>query len=103
MNEKYATNKKEISVVKDVIDDDKYDFTRSDENNVRKKGLIDEADLQNEVYRLQNTLKQMSEDFACQRKQLEDDCCAQLKKLNEDTEKTQRLQQDLEQGLIFDK
>jgi len=106
MNEKYSPNKQRSSIIKDAIDDDNYDFTTHG-NNVDKKNLltkepISEIDLQNEVYRLQNALKRMNEDFAIKRKQLEDDCCEQLKQLNENADKTQSLQQDLEQGnLIF--
>ncbi len=102
MNKKYSSNKQRSSIIKDAIDDDNYDFTTHG-NNVEKKNLlmkepISEIDLQNEVYRLQNALKRMNEDFAIRRKQLEDDCCEQLKQLNENADKTQSLQQDLEQG-----
>jgi hypothetical protein len=102
MNKKYSSNKQRSSIIKDAIDDDDHDFT-APKNNVDKKNLstkepISEIDLQNEVYRLQNALKNMNEDFAIKRKQLEDDCCEQLKQLNENADKTQSLQQDLEQG-----
>ncbi len=99
MNKKYSSNKQPTVVIKDAIDDDDnhHDLTKS-RNNLIKKEPISEIDLENEVYRLQNTLKKMNEDFALKRKQLDDDCCEQLKKLNESFDKTHHLQQDLEQG-----
>jgi hypothetical protein len=78
MNKKYSSNKRQTVIV--------------------KKEPINETDLEKEVFRLQDTLKKMNEDFALQRRELEDDCCEQLKKLNENAEKTHRLHQDLEQG-----
>ncbi|CAF3192536.1 unnamed protein product, partial [Rotaria sp. Silwood2] len=64
---------------------------------LKKNDLISEHDLEKEVYRLQNHFKQIIEDFNIKRKQLEDDCCEQLRKLNENANKTHQLQQDLEQ------
>jgi len=105
MNKKYSSTKKEKVIIKDAIDDDSFDFTKSRENFEKNSSLkrerISEIDLENEVYRLQNTLRKMNEDFEFQRKQLEDDCCEQLKRLNENADKTYRLQQDLEQGKIW--
>jgi len=56
---------------------------------------------ENEIVRLQNILKNLTEDFVIQRKQLEDDCCEQLRQLNENADQTYRLQQDLEKGFVF--
>ena len=84
MNKKYSSNKQQSSVIKDAIDDDNHDFTKSRNNFDKKNSItkepISEIDLQNEVYRLQNSLKKMNEDFAMKRKQLEEDCCEELKK-----------------------
>jgi len=55
-----------------------------------------EIELENEIQRLKQTIKQMNEDFLLQRKDFEDRCCEKLRKLNEKAEKTHRLQQDLE-------
>ncbi|CAF0800352.1 unnamed protein product [Rotaria sp. Silwood1] len=102
MNKKYSLNKQQSSmIIKDAIDDDSYDYIKS-RNNFNKndsiaKEHISEIDLENEVYRLQNILKTMNEDFATKRQQLEDQCSEQLKKLDADTNQTNRLQQDLEQ------
>jgi hypothetical protein len=102
MNKKYSSNKQQTVIIKDAIDDDNHDFNKSrdysEPNNLIKKEYISEIDLESEVYRLQNTLKKMNEDFSLQRKKLEDDCCEQLKNLNENADKTHRLQQDLEKG-----
>jgi hypothetical protein len=110
MNKRYSSNDKQKSIViKDAIDDD-YDFVKSrqdshrnnhDNNNSITKELINELDLENEVYRLQNVLKKINDDFAIKRKQLEDDCCEQLKTLNESADETHRLEQDLQQGKHF--
>lgn len=69
------------------------------DNSFRKfDDLISEISLENEIRRLQNVLKQINEDFNIQRQKLEDDCCEQLRKLNEDAGKAHQLQQNLEQG-----
>lgn len=90
MNQRYA--------YKDAIDqdDDKSSFNSSSQ----KKDTYSEVEHEKEVYRLQETLKRMSEDFAQQRKQLEDDCCEQLKQLNATIEKNQQVKQDLEKGIF---
>jgi hypothetical protein len=104
MNIKYSSKDKS-SILKDAIDvDDDEKFLKYELNykkNLSEKNLqnhISEIDLENEVYRLENVLKTLSEDFSMKRKKLEDDCCEQLKKLNENADQTHRLQQDLEQG-----
>ena len=86
MNKKYASNRRQI--VRDVID----------AKPISKKEAISELDLEKEVYRLQNSVKKLSDDFALRRQQLQDDCREQLTSLNESTDKTRRLQNDLEQG-----
>ncbi|CAF1025606.1 unnamed protein product [Rotaria sordida] len=102
MNKKYSLNKQQSSIIiKDAIDDDNYDYIKS-QNNFNKndsiaKEHISEIDLENEVYRLQNVLKKMNDDFAIKRQQLEEQCSEQLKKLDANTDQTNRLQQDLEQ------
>ncbi|CAF4629439.1 unnamed protein product, partial [Rotaria sp. Silwood2] len=102
MNTKYSLNKQQSSmVIKDAIDDDNYDYIRS-RNNFNKndsiaKEQISEIDLENEVYRLQNILKKMNEDFAIKRQQVEEQCSEQLKHLDENTDQTNRLKQDLEE------
>jgi len=102
MNKKYSSNKEQSVIIKDAIDDDNHDFTISrnnlEKNPPIKKEHISEIDLENEVYRLQDTLKKLNENFAFQRKQLEDDCCKQLKELNQNADQIHHLQQDLEQG-----
>jgi molecular chaperone DnaK (HSP70) len=102
MNKKYSSNKEQSIIIKDAIDDDNHDFTISrnnlEKNPPIKKEHISEIDLENEVYRLQDTLKKLNENFAFQRKQLEDDCCEQLKELNQSADQIHHLQQDLEQG-----
>jgi hypothetical protein len=103
MNKKCSSKKQGKLIVKDAIDDDEnYDSIKSqnniDKNNSIAKEPISEIDLENEVYRLQNVLKQMNEEFTLKRRQLEDDCCEKLKQLNESSDKTHHLQQDLEQG-----
>ncbi|CAF1106945.1 unnamed protein product [Adineta steineri] len=101
MNSKYASKKPSKSVIKDAIDDDDHDFSASRKSsgkqNPTAKEPISETDLQNEVYRLQNALKKMNEEYAAKRRQLEEECCERLKQLNENADKTQSLQQDLEQ------
>ena len=88
MNRKYS--------YRDAVDQDE---NSSFDSTKPKKEPIDESDLEKEVYRLQDTLKRMSEDFAQQRKQLEDNCCEQLKQLNQTIEKNQQVKQDLEKGI----
>ncbi|CAF0934534.1 unnamed protein product [Rotaria sordida] len=96
MSLKYST-KENSSIKENSIDiDDEYKFLKF-ELNLKKNDLINEHDLENEAYQLQNHLKQIIEDFNIKRKQLEDDCCEQLRKLNENADKTHQLQQDLEQ------
>ncbi len=104
MNIKYSSNENS-SIIKDAIDVDddqkflKYELNYKKNLSERKSNdNISEIDLENEVFRLQNVLKNMTEEFSMKRKQLEDDCCEQLKKLNENADQTHRLQQDLEQG-----
>jgi hypothetical protein len=96
MNKKYSSNKRQTTIVKDAIDDNNHEFIKSSKS-INKREPINEMDLEKEVYRLQNYLKKMNEDFALQQRRLEDDCCEQLKILNENVDKTHRLQQDLEQ------
>lgn len=88
MNRKYS--------YRDAVDQDEDSFFDSSKP---KKETINESDLEKEVYRLQDTLQRMSEDFAQQRKQLEDNCCEQLKQLNQTIEKNQQVKQDLEKGI----
>jgi transcription initiation factor IIF auxiliary subunit len=101
MNKKYSSNKRQTTIVKDAIDDNNHEFIKSSKS-INKREPINEMDLEKEVYRLQNYLKKMNEDFALQQRRLEDDCCEQLKILNENVDKTHRLQQDLEQGNSID-
>jgi len=103
MNIKYSSNENS-SIIKDAIDVDddqkflKYELNyKKDRSEKYAKQNISEIDLENEVFRLQNVLKKMSNDFCLKRQQLEDDCCEQLRKLNENADQTHRLQQDLEQ------
>jgi len=65
MNKKYSSNKQQTVIIKDAIDDD-LNIIR--DNSETKKEYISEIDLKNEVYRLQNILKKMNDDFAFQRK-----------------------------------
>ena len=99
-NVRYSSKK---LLVKDAIDDDNYNSVISGDRLSRNQSVtkepISEIDLENEVYRLQEVFKKLNEDFACKRKQLEDDCCEQLKTLNQNDDKTHRSQQDLEQGI----
>jgi hypothetical protein len=103
MNIKYSS-KENSSIRKDAIDVDddqkflKYELNYKKDLSKKINQNISEIDLENEVYRLQNLLKKLTEDFTIKRKQLEDDCCEQLRKLNENADQTHRLQQDLEQG-----
>jgi hypothetical protein len=104
MNIKYSSNETS-SIIKDAIDVDddqkflKYEFNyKKDCSEKNAKQNISDIDLENEVFRLRNVLKKMNNDFSLKRKQLEDDCCEQLRKLNENADQTHRLQQDLEQG-----
>jgi hypothetical protein len=103
MNIKYSSNENN-SIAKDAIDVDddqkflKYELNYKKDLTKKLNDNISEIDLENEVYRLQNILKKLTEDFTIKRKQLEDDCCEQLRKLNENADQTHRLQQDLEQG-----
>jgi hypothetical protein len=103
MNIKYSSKEKS-TIIKDAIDvDDDQKFLKFELNfkkhlAEKKNDPISEIDLENEVYRLQNVMKKINEEFSVKRKQLEDDCCEQLRKLNENADKTHRLQQDLEQG-----
>lgn len=104
MNIKYSSNDNSM-IIKDAIDvDDDEKFLRYEYNY--KKDLseksaqqeLSEIDLENEILRLQNHLRKLNEDFIVKRQQLEDDCCEQLRKLNENSNQTHRLQQDLERG-----
>ena len=69
----------------------------------KERDIIDstDEDLQEEVERLKKAIREMNEDFYLQRKDFEDHCCEQLRKLNEKAEKTHRLQQDLEKGFLL--
>ena len=102
MNKKYSKTKQEKIIVKDAIDDENCDSIKTPVNSEKMNSItkepISEIDLENEVYRLQDIFRKINEEFAIKRKQLEDDCCEQLKKLNDNSEKTLNLQQDLEQG-----
>ena len=100
MNEKYARQEKDLSHVPDVSrvqsnssqsKPDLLDFSS-------KRAPIDEMDLQNEVFRLQECVQNMNDDFAGQRKQLKEQCGEELRALNEQTAETRRLQQELEES-----
>ncbi|CAM4773544.1 unnamed protein product [Rotaria magnacalcarata] len=85
MNKKYESNTQQSSVIiKDAIDDNNYDYAKV-RNDFSK------------MYRLQNVLKKMSEEFAIKRQQLDDQFSEQLKQLDANTEQTNLLQRDLEQ------
>lgn len=79
----------------DSVEDHRSHSSRS---RPKSRGMINEEDLQSEVFHLQATIQQINEDFARQRRALEDDCAEQLKELNESTEKTRRLHEDLQKG-----
>ena len=81
-------------------DDDSFQFDRNESPAMfsHPSRRLSDLDLDNEVHRLQRMLKQISEDFLNKRKQLEEDCCQELKQLNVNADKTHRLQQDLEKG-----
>ncbi|CAF4631084.1 unnamed protein product [Rotaria magnacalcarata] len=103
MNKKYESNTQQSSVIiKDAIDDNNYDYAKVRNDFSKSKSVakepISEIDLENEVYRLQNVLKKMSEEFAIKRQQLDDQFSEQLKQLDANTEQTNLLQRDLEQG-----
>ncbi|CAF1002542.1 unnamed protein product [Rotaria magnacalcarata] len=102
MNKKYESNTQQSSVIiKDAIDDNNYDYAKVRNDFSKSKSVakepISEIDLENEVYRLQNVLKKMSEEFAIKRQQLDDQFSEQLKQLDANTEQTNLLQRDLEQ------
>lgn len=59
---------------------------------------IDETNLQDEVFRLQERVKEMNEDFARQRQHLKQQYGEELHTLNEQTENTRRLQQDVDKS-----
>lgn len=108
MNIKYSSKDNSL-LIKDAIDvndDDrkflKYELNYKKDLTKKFNDNISEIDLENEVYRLQNVLKKLTEDFTYKRKQLEDNCCEQLRKLNENADQTHRLQQDLEQGFYLE-
>ena len=88
MNIKYSSKEKSTTI-KDAIDVDddqkflKYELNFKRDLSEKKKEPISEVDLENEVYRLQNVMKKLNEEYSIKRKQLEDDCCEQLRKLNE--------------------
>ncbi|CAF1169629.1 unnamed protein product [Adineta ricciae] len=102
MNIKYSS-KETSTVAKDAIDVDddqkflKFELNFKESLAEKQNDYISEIDLRNEIHRLQNVLKRMNDDFINERKKLEDNCCEQLKKLNDDADKLNRLQQDLEQ------
>ncbi|CAF1155133.1 unnamed protein product [Adineta steineri] len=102
MNIKYSSKENSV-IAKDAIDinDDqkflKYELNYKNDLAEKSNHHISEIDLANEVYRLQNLIKKLNEDFSIKRRQLEENCCEQLRKLNEDADKTHRLQQHLEQ------
>lgn len=103
MSIKYSS-KDSSSIIQDAVDVDndrqflEYELNYKQNLSEKTDNCISEIDLENEVFRLQNRLKKLNEDFTIKRKQLEEECCEQLRKLNENADKTHRLQQDLEQG-----
>ena len=101
MNIKYSSNNNSM-IIKDAIDVDHDEKFLRYESNYKKdlsaQQELSEIDFENEILRLQNLLRKLNEDFIVKRQQLEDDCCEQLRKLNENTNQTYRLQQDLERG-----
>lgn len=106
MNIKYSSN--DHSIIQDACDveDDqkflKYEYNyKKDLSDKHAREELSEIDYENEILRLQDLLKKLSEDFILKRQQLEDDCCEQLRKLNENANQTHRLQQDLERGKIL--
>ena len=103
MNIKYSST--EHSIIQDAcdVDDDqkflKYEYNfKKDLSDKHARQDLSEVDYENEIRRLQGLLKNLSEDFILKRQQLEDECCEQLRKLNENANQTHRLQQDLERG-----
>lgn len=98
MNIKYSSTEEE-SIDVDIADKFlRYEFNVRNNSFQKKNDSINENDLESEIQRLQNLIKQTSEDFNVKRKQLEEDCCEELRKLNENANKSHQLQQDLEQG-----
>lgn len=104
MNIKYSSNDNSM-IIKDAIDVDHDEKFLRYESNYKKdlsekcaQQDLNETDLENEIVRLQNLLRKLNEDFIVKRQQLEDDCCEQLRKINENANQTHRLQQDLERG-----
>lgn len=98
-------NQKCSTIVKDAIDDDSYDYNKSQNNFQRSvasvKEPINEEDLKAEVFRLQDILRKMNEEFSIKRKQLEDECTDQLKQFNADIAQTTRSPKELEEGIEF--
>ena len=91
----------EVMITRDASDDnDGLHFGTGDQlstSDLRAESRS-EVELEAEVQCLQTTLKKMNEDFVVKRKRLEDDCCEQLTRLNDNAHQTHRLQQDLEKG-----
>lgn len=92
MNGKYAENQLQERISKPPIEND------SRSRKMFDRELINESDLENEVYRLQNTLRQMTMDFEGQRREVDDACTEQSRKIQQDADQTHRLQRDLERG-----
>lgn len=70
---------------------------KSSDSEIKREPL-NESDLQKEVFRLQNTLTQLDEEFELKRRELDADCEEQLKKSKQNVDQTRRLQEDLQQG-----
>ena len=92
------------STIRDAIDmpddDESFQFEQNESPALfnQSSRRLSDLELETEVNRLQRMLKQINEDFVNQRKQLEEDCCQELKQLNVNADRTHRLQQDLEKG-----
>ncbi|CAF3587698.1 unnamed protein product [Rotaria socialis] len=95
MNIKYASKNPDSVDIDDKFL--KFQYNLKNTSFQKKDDSMSEIDLEKEVNRLETLLKKTTENFNVTRKQLEDDCCEQLRKLNADANRTHQLQQDLEQ------
>ena len=95
MNKKYARRGEDRSNIPDMSrvqsKPDLLDFPSQREP-------IDELNPQNEVFRLQERIKTMNDDFARQRKQLKEKYGEELRTLSVQTAATRRLQEDIEKS-----
>ena len=96
MNIKYESRQRSMGNLQKSIDYSSRSVKSSD--GEIKRETLNEGDLQKEVFRLQNTLTQLGEEFELQRRELDVDCEEQLKKTKENVDQTRRLQEDLQQG-----